>query len=67
MTQQVNRALAAARVTRQQHHIGKVITTPIYGRDVSGRIVAIHPFGTVDIETANGNRFRVSGVYLPQA
>lgn len=58
------RLFATVRAKRQQHYIGATITTTIYGRDVTGKIIAVHPFGTVDIETASGNCFRVSGIVL---
>ena len=58
------RLFAAVRAKRQQKHIGETIETMIYGRMVSGKIIAVHPFGTVDIKTESGNCFRVSGISL---
>jgi hypothetical protein len=55
---------AKVRAKEQQKHIGETIQTSIFGRMVSGKIIAVHPFGTVDIETESGNCFRVSGISL---
>lgn len=56
------RLFAKVRAKQQQKHIGETIETLIYGRMVTGKIIAVHPFGTVDIETESGNCFRVSGI-----
>jgi hypothetical protein len=63
MNQRTNKVFAIVRAKQQQHHIGKTITTSIFGRMVEGKILAIHPFGTVDLETSSGC-YRVSGIYL---
>ncbi len=56
---------AEARAKRQQHHIGAVIETMIFGRMVEGKIIAVHPFGTVDVQVSSlGTFFRVSGIAL---
>jgi len=55
---------AKVRAKEQQKHIGETIQTSIFGRMVSGKIIAVHPFGTVDIQTESGNCFRVSGISL---
>ena len=55
---------AKVRAKEQQKHIGETIQTSIFGRMVSGKIIAVHPFGVVDIETESGNCFRVSGISL---
>lgn len=57
------RAIAASHAKRQQHNVGQVITVQIYGRMVTGKIMAVHPFGTVDVETPGGC-YRVSGLSL---
>ncbi len=62
--QNESRLFAKARAKEQQKHIGETIQTSIFGRMVSGKIIAVHPFGTVDIETESGNCFRVSGIAL---
>jgi len=63
MTQIAQRAYAQSQSKRQQHNIGQPITTQIFGRMVTGKIIAVHPFGTVDIESPSGC-FRVSGLSL---
>ena len=55
---------AEVRAKEQQKRIGETIQTSIFGRMVTGKIIAVHPFGTVDIETESGNCFRVSGIAL---
>lgn len=60
--QNESRLFAKVRAKEQQKHIGETIQTSIFGRMVSGKIIAVHPFGTVDIETESGNCFRVSGI-----
>jgi len=64
MSQKLVKLHAIVHAKRQQHHIGKTIKTSIFGRIVEGKILAVHPFGTVDIEIANGNCYRVSGLSL---
>jgi hypothetical protein len=64
MSQQNVRIHAAVRAKRQQHHKGREIQTSIYGRMVTGKIIAVHSFGTIDIELPSGNCFRVSGIKL---
>ena len=62
--QQKNRIFAQSRANQQaKRHLGQTITTQIFGRMVQGKIIAVHPFGTIDIETASGN-YRVSGLSL---
>lgn len=62
--QNESRLFAKVRAKQQQKHIGETIETLIFGRMVSGKIIAVHPFGTIDIETESGNCFRVSGISL---
>jgi len=57
------KAIAKSIVKRQQHNIGNTITVQIFGRMVTGKIIEIHPFGTVDIDSPSGF-FRVSGLSL---
>lgn len=42
--------------------IGEYITTTIYGRAVTVRVVALHGLGAVDVMTKDGRYFRVSGL-----
>jgi len=62
--QNESRLFAKVRAKEQQKHIGETIQTSIFGRMVTGKIIAVHPFGTVDIQTESGNCFRVSGILL---
>ena len=64
MTQKTHKNFHVVKAKQQQHYIGKTIKTSIFGRMVEGKILAVHPFGTVDIEIANGNCYRVSGLSL---
>jgi hypothetical protein len=63
MSQKIINAFATIKAKQQQHHIGKMIQTSIFGRLVDGKIIAVYPFGTVDIETPSGC-YRVSGLSL---
>jgi hypothetical protein len=42
--------------------IGDIITTTIYGRAVRVKVLAIHAAGTIDVQRADGQCFRVSGL-----
>ena len=64
MTQIAQRAIAQSKAKRQQHHIGQPITVQLFGRMVTGKIIEVHPFGTVDIELSGGQCYRVSGISL---
>ena len=59
--QQTIRAFAQIRAKKQQHLIGQKITTSIYGREVTGVILAVHPFNVLDIKLPSGSCYRVSG------
>ena len=63
MNQRTHKAFAVVKAKQQQHHIGRTITTSIFGRMVEGKIIAVHPFGTVDLETPSGC-YRISGIFL---
>jgi hypothetical protein len=63
MSQLAQRAIAESKANQQQRNIGQAITVQIYGRMVEGKIIAVHPFGTVDVETPSGC-YRVSGLSL---
>lgn len=41
--------------------IGQTIKVSIYGKKQEVKIVAIHAFGTIDVETKSGQYFRLSG------
>ena len=56
--------LAESQAKRDQVFIGRKITTQVYGRFVEGTVIAVHPFGTVDVELNNGQCYRVSGLNL---
>jgi len=64
--QVTSQAKTFAKVTanRQKHHIGQIIKTSLFGRIVDGKIIEVHPFGTVDIELSGGQCYRVSGISL---
>ena len=63
-TQQTARAYAQVYAKKQQHLIGQKMTTLIFGRKVTGVILAIHPFNVVDIELPSGSCYRVSGLTI---
>ena len=63
MNQLAQRAIERSKANQQQSNIGQAITVQIYGRMVTGKIIAVHPFGTVDVETPSGC-YRVSGLSL---
>jgi hypothetical protein len=42
--------------------IGDYITATIYGRAVRVKVLAIHTAGTIDVERADGQCFRISGL-----
>jgi hypothetical protein len=60
--QNTARIMASIRAKQLQKHIGENITTSVFGRMVTGKVIAIHPFGVVDIELPSGNCVRVSGI-----
>ena len=39
-----------------------VVGQTIAFRNTTATIVKVHPLGTIDVETPNGNRFRVTGL-----
>jgi len=63
MSQIAQNAIVRSKTKRQQHNIGQTITVQLFGRTVTGKIIAVHPFGTIDVETASGC-YRVSGLSL---
>lgn len=42
--------------------VGDYIKTSIYGRSVVVKVLAVHGAGTVDVATAEGQCFRISGL-----
>jgi len=42
--------------------IGDYITATIYGHAVRCKVLAIHAAGTVDVQRADGQCFRISGL-----
>ena len=63
MSQLAQRAIERSKANQQQRNIGQSIMVQIYGRVVAGKIIAVHPFGTVDVETPSGC-YSVSGLSL---
>ena len=64
MKQSTFRVWASVKAKKQQHHVGKILRTSLFGKMVDGKILAVHPFGVVDIELPNGSCYRVSGISL---
>jgi hypothetical protein len=42
--------------------IGQKIKMPVYGKLQTVTVLAVHPFGTIDIETESGACFRITGL-----
>jgi hypothetical protein len=42
--------------------IGQTIQASIYDRVYDAKIIAVHDFGTLDVELANGQCFRITGL-----
>jgi len=40
---------------------GQQIAVQIYGKHYQVIVVKVHPFGTLDVQTNSGRRFRLSG------
>ena len=66
MTQIAQQAIAQAKANRQQHHIGQPLTVKLFGRPITGKIIAVRPFGVVVIETVSTYRVIASGVTLSE-
>jgi len=58
------KTFAKVAANRQKRHVGQTIKTSLFGRIVEGKIIDVHPFGTVDIELSGGQCYRVSGISL---
>jgi hypothetical protein len=48
--------------TMQKPTIGQKIQMPVYGKLQTVTVLAVHPFGTIDIETESGACFRITGL-----
>jgi hypothetical protein len=46
----------------QKPTIGQKIQMPVYGKLQTVIVLAVHPFGTIDIETESGACFRITGL-----
>jgi hypothetical protein len=46
----------------QKPTIGQKIEMPVYGKIRIVTVLAVHPFGTIDIETESGACFRITGL-----
>jgi hypothetical protein len=46
----------------QKPTVGQKINVHVYGRLQTVTVLAVHKFGTVDVETESGACFRVSGL-----
>jgi hypothetical protein len=48
--------------------IGDSIKTVIFGREVTVKIIAMHPLGVIDVETPAGACYRLAGLgpYIPK-
>jgi hypothetical protein len=42
--------------------VGQRITLHVYGKPQAVTVLAVHPFGTIDIETDSGKCFRITGL-----
>jgi hypothetical protein len=62
--QYIHRAINAAstKVKANIMKIGDYITVQVYGAPVRVLVLKIHPFGTVDVQRADGLCFRVTGL-----
>jgi hypothetical protein len=46
----------------QKPTIGQKIKMPVYGKLQTVTVLAVHLFGTIDIETESGACFRITGL-----
>ena len=44
--------------------VGQTIQISIYGKLQPVTVLAVHPFGTIDVQTQSGRCFRVSGLRM---
>jgi hypothetical protein len=42
--------------------VGQKIKLSVYGALQTVTVLAVHKFGTIDVETASGNCFRITGL-----
>jgi hypothetical protein len=48
--------------TMQKPTVGQKIEMPVYGKIRIVTVLAVHPFGTIDVETEMGNVLRITGL-----
>lgn len=41
--------------------VNEYIITAIYGHLIRVKVLALHPFGTIDVQRADGQCFRITG------
>lgn len=46
----------------QKPIVGQKIQMPVYGKIRVVTVLAVHPFGTIDVETESGACFRITGL-----
>ena len=46
----------------QKPTVGQKIQMPVYGKIRVVTVLAVHPFGTIDVETEMGNVLRITGL-----
>lgn len=46
----------------QKPIVGQKIQVPVYGKIRVVTVLAVHPFGTIDVETEMGNVLRITGL-----
>jgi hypothetical protein len=45
-----------------KYQVNQVVHLPIFGKVQTVKILAVHPFGTIDVEAASGRCFRITGL-----
>jgi len=46
----------------QKPTVGQKIEMPVYGKLQTVTVLAVHSFGTIDVETESGACFRITGL-----
>lgn len=44
--------------------VGQKISLNIFGKYQFAIVIAVYPLGTIDVETSNGNCYRVTGLFF---
>lgn len=44
--------------------VNQIVNLPVFGKVQPVKILAIHTFGTIDVETASGRCYRITGLSL---